>query len=175
MSEAIPLQYRADAALVLRAMAGGPEARAGQRLWAFVGFGVGAVVSALAFASAAVWGLDPAGMMLFLLGFALCVVVWWIVGAQRRRALSALLAEFAGREGEVRGVAAPGGLELRSGLVETRFGWDAVDEIYPVAGGTALRLGAAVIAVPDGGLPEGMAPEAFRTALAEWRIGARDG
>ncbi|QDC08116.1 hypothetical protein FHY55_02160 [Oceanicola sp. D3] len=172
MNEDISLRYRADAALILRAMAGSPKDRATQRWWSAVGFGVGALVAGLALFSASVWSLDAGGMLLVFLGFALCILLWWLVGAQRQRGLAAQLTSYATREGEVTGTAGPGGLDLRSGLIESHINWAGVDEIYPVSGGTAMRLGAAVLAVPDAALPEGMSAEVFRTQLDSWRGGA---
>ena len=63
----------------------------------------------------------------------------------------------------------PEGFEIDARNSRTDYGWDAIDEVAALTGGTGVRVGVFVYPVADADLPEGMSSEDFRAQLDEWR------
>ena len=60
------------------------------------------------------------------------------------------------------------GFTHRDGLSETRVDWRAVEAVVALTQANGLRMGGGTVPVPDGALPEGLSPRAFRDRLRGW-------
>lgn len=99
------------------------------------------------------------------------VVALWIIGLQRVR-----MARFYRALSAHWDKVGPMAIEFDDdGLVVTQtgsrmaFSWGVVDAVARARGGTVLRIGMTMIAVPDTALPENLSPGEFRARIANWR------
>ena len=65
------------------------------------------------------------------------------------------------------------GLTFRTALSESAMSWRTVLSISEIEGGTGLRVGSMLIAIPDSALTDVMTPKVFRDRIATWWEAAR--
>ena len=160
---------RYDRALWRRAMTGWwqsvvPPAPFVQRavFWAVVWLCVGLFAGALGLA-----GLAPTLVLWCLAGAGLMVGVFAYLQRTRMSRFWDEIGRHWDRAGETEMAFGPDGIEMRDEVSRRSLGWDAVDAVRAVRGGTVIRSGSSMIVVPDAALD--MAGAEFRARVAGWR------
>jgi len=108
----------------------------------------------------------------FGLGFLAALVLWQVTWSRQSRRVARRFERAQQIAGETEMELGPEGFTMRSQLGESRMRWAAVQAVFALAGGSALRIGATTIAMPDEALPEGMTPEDLRARIENWRAAA---
>jgi len=108
---------------------------------------------------AVIWGVVAAG-------FGVGVII--LQRVRMARFYDALAAHWT-RTGDMAASFDETGLSLTQTGAAMRFDWAAVDAVVRARGGTVLRIGMTMIAIPDAALPEGLTPDGFRQRLNLWR------
>lgn len=119
-------------------------------------------------------GIEPVFVVAGLIGAGVLEAAFGILQVTR---MSRFASEI-GRHWEAAGVAEAvfdeAGLVMEDRVSRLELQWPGVEAVRRVRGGTVIRAGMRLIAVPDSGLPEGMAGREFRARLNDWRHAARD-
>ncbi|MFY0636248.1 MAG: YcxB family protein [Vannielia sp.] len=170
----IECRYRVSPEMLMAAIGAGRTPRGGRRRpgWFFpLCVAGGVVIGLLAVAVQEALGVQISGavVLAFCLGFLAGLGLWQISWMRRARQIAAAHEEVAEAAGDVVSRFGPEGIESRSQVGQSFHHWGAVTGISEIAGGTALRLGAIAMPVPDSALPEGMGGAVFRAALEGWK------
>ena len=160
-----------DRALWRRAMTGWwqsvvPPAPFVQRaiFWAVIWAGLGMLAGAVT-----IWGLTPYYVVAGLIGAALLIGVFTYLQRTRMSQFWNVIGTHWDRAGMTEAVFGPTGVTLTDAVSHRELSWAAIDAVAAVRGGTVLRSGISMIAVPDAALPDGMTARDFRSRLATWR------
>lgn len=76
---------------------------------------------------------------------------------------------FAARDRDLRIEVGPEGFRARTRLREAALSWLAVDEVFDLPRGLAVRAGLFILPIPDALLPPGLDREALKARVAAWR------
>lgn len=132
--------------------------------WAVVWFLIGIFSVAIAVAGRSpivvLWGLCGAGLMAGVFGY---------LQRTRMEQFWDEIGRHWDRAGDTELIFGPDGIELADSVSRRSMGWQAVDAIRPVQGGTVIRSGISMIVVADHALPANLTADAFRLALTDWR------
>ena len=172
VDDAIVVRVSYDRALWRRAMSGWwqsvvpPSSFVRRALyWAGIWFVIGAFTLAVATA-----GLSPLVVLWVLSGAGLMVGVFGFLQRTRMEQFWDEIGRHWDRAGDTDMTFSSRGIELVDRVSTRSMGWDAVDAVKPVKGGTVIRSGISMIVIADETLPEGLSPEGFHDALAWWRL-----
>ena len=170
-NDRIVVRVSYDRALWRRAMSGWwqsvvPPANFVRRaiFWAGVWFGIG--VFALGISAA---GLSPLVVLWGLSGAGLMVGVFGYLQRTRMEQFWDEIGRHWDRAGETEIAFGPEGIEVSDQVSHRSMGWQAVDAVKQVRGGTVMRSGISMIVIADSSLPSGITPDGFRSAIADWR------
>lgn len=114
-------------------------------------------------------GVPPAMVGAGVIGAGVLILGFAVLQRVRMRAFIDELARHWQLAGETRAIFGPAGVRLADSVSRVDLAWGAVDGIGPGRGLTVLRVGVGMIAIPDAALPAGLAPDAFRARLDDWR------
>jgi len=168
-TEPIVVRVAYERALWRRAMTGWwqsvvPPAPFARRaiFWAVVWFVIGVFAVAVT-----VVGLPPTVVLWGLCGAGLMIGVFGYLQRTRMEQFWDEIGRHWDRAGDTEMTFGPDGIELVDTVSRRAHGWQAVDAIKAVQGGTVIRSGISMIVVADAALP--MPPEVFRKTIAAWR------
>ncbi len=174
MSE-IECRYRVSPALLEAAINAGAAGKGrGQRpawwipMWVVVGVAIGfAVVVA-----GSLYDTKVPALAIFFgsAGFLAGLALWQVTWKQQLLGILAAHEEAAEKAGEVVSRFGPDGIDSRSALGQSFSKWPGIGAVLEIPGGTAIRMGATSMPVPDEALPEGMGGPEFRARLDSWRV-----
>ena len=132
--------------------------------WAVVWFLVGGVALLLS-----AFGQPPAFALAGVAGAAVVMLGFAVLSRVRMRRFHEALGAHWQEAGRTKAWFDATGVRVMDGVGETRLDWRGVDGIAAIRGGTLLRAGISLVVVPDGALPDGLAPAEFRARLEGWR------
>ncbi len=168
----IALHYRFDTKVLPAAMTGWwrsavPPVKFVHRLlfWGVVWLGLMALAVAIGTA-----GLSPTFVVAGIVGAGVMVLGFAYLQRTRMRQFYKIVGAHWDHTGEISVRFDASGMEMTDALSERRLKWGAIDAVQKAKGVTVLRSAMAMIAIPDGALPEGMSAKAFRAQLNAWRI-----
>ncbi len=104
--------------------------------------------------------------------FVVLAVCVGAVAAVRQRPLEKARGAYEARRGPVEARFDASGIRLVSSFGVSDTWWRGIDAVLDLGTGTGLRMGLLVLPIPNGALPEGLTPDAFRARLEDWRSAA---
>lgn len=171
MSETLTVSFPYDRALMRRAMTAWwqsvvpPNSFVSRAVsWSVAWFGVLLVALILG-----AYGISPSHVVAGLVGSAVPVLAF----AYLQRTRMGRFWDIVGLHWEAAGVTTatfgPDGIDIADDVSRKHLDWTAVDAVCAARGGTVIRSGISMLAVPDDCLPEDLDPGAFRRRLGAWR------
>ncbi len=115
-------------------------------------------------------GIAPAFVGAGVIGAGVLVLGFVILQRLRMRRFVAEIGSHWDRAGETQATFSADGVTFRDTVMLSQLDWAAIVAIVAVRGGTVLRSGVSMVAIPDRALPEGLRPRAFRERLDAWRL-----
>ncbi len=171
MSDPITVRFSFDRRLFPRALMGWWQSAVPRPsfinrviVWALVWGGLLMVTLALG-----ALGIAPVFVGAGVIGAGILVVGFVILQRLRMRRFVAEIGSHWDRAGETEATFSADGVIFRDTIMRSQLDWSAIDAIVGFRGGTVLRFGISMVAIPDRALPEGLRPRAFRQRLDDWR------
>lgn len=171
MNDEIVIEFAYDRALFRRAMTGWwqsvvPPVPFVKRVifWTIVWFALLGVTFALT-----AFGLTPWFMAAGLIGAGVLIAAFAYLQQTRMGRFWDAIGSHWDRAGETRVVLGAGGLRVEDAVSRRDYDWAAIDAVRAVRGGTVLRSGISMLALPDAALPADLTPRELRDRIARWR------
>lgn len=120
------------------------------------------------------YGIEPVFMLAALIGAGVLIAVFGILQRTRMSRFTDEIARHWDAAGEADAVFDEAGMVFQDDVSRLELQWPGVEAVRPVRGGTVIRSGMRMIAIPDAVLPKGMKGRDFRNRVNAWRRAARE-
>ena len=133
--------------------------------WAIVWFLIGILTLILS-------ALDIAPSYVFagLIGAAFLIGVFGYLQRTRMSRFWDVVGTHWDKAGETKATFSSEGVILTDEVSHRDLNWDAIDAVKSIRGGTVLRSGISMMAIPDDALPGELTPSEFRKRINAWRL-----
>ena len=120
------------------------------------------------------FGLDPSFVVAALVGAGVLIAAFGFLQTTRMGRFATEIGRHWDTAGAAEAVFDDAGFVMEDDVSRLELQWPGVEAVRAVRGGTVIRAGMRMIAIPDSAMPEGLRGRDFRTQLNDWRRAARE-